>query len=262
MAEIAAHEPGSFSWVELQTSDAKAGVAFYRALFGWDVVEHDMGPAGVYTIFTMRGKDVGAGSAQQPHELQMGIPPHWNLYVTVTSADESAAKAMSLGGMVLAPPFDVMDNGRMAVIQDPTGATFQLWQPKSHSGVKIKNEPGALCWAELTTKNPKAAEAFYTGLFGWSAKHSAPAAVMQYTEFSVGGHPAVGMMAMPENMPPHVPSYWMPYFQVADLDASIAKAQSLGANVMIGPQPIPDGARFVILQDPQKAMFALYQPSR
>jgi predicted enzyme related to lactoylglutathione lyase len=153
-----------------------------------------------------------------------------------------------------------MEQGRMAVIQDPTGAIFQVWQPKAHIGVKIRNEPGALCWSELTTRDPKTAEAFYTKLFGWTAKHSAPAAVMDYTEFSVNGQPAVGMMAMPEGMSPDIPSYWMPYFQVSDLEGSITKATGLGANVMVGPQAIPDGAQFVILQDPQKAMFAMYQP--
>ena len=260
MAEYSSHAPGTFSWVELSTSDSKAGVAFYRALFAWDVVEHDMGPAGVYSIFTMRGKDVAAGAGQQPQEQQMGIPPHWNLYITVASADEAAAKATALGGTILAAPFDVMHQGRMAVIQDPTGATFQIWEPRAHIGVQIRNEPSSLCWSELTTRDTRAAEAFYVGMFGWAPKRSGDPAVMEYTEFSVDGQPSVGMMAMPKEMPPQVPSYWMPYFQSSDLDASIAKAKGLGAKVIVGPQTIPDGARFVILQDPQKAVFALYQP--
>ena len=261
MADYTSHAPGTFSWVELSTSDPKAGVAFYRALFGWDVVEHDMGPGGVYTIFTMRGKDVAAGAGQQPQEQQMGIPPHWNLYVTVANADEAAAKAASLGGTILAPPFDVMHQGRMAVIQDPTGATFQLWEPKAHIGVQIRNEPNSLCWSELTTRDTKAAEAFYVGMFGWTPRHSAPESPMEYTEFSANGHPGVGMMAMPKQMPPQVPSYWMPYFEVPDLNASSATAKSLGANVLVGPQTIPDGASFAVLQDPQKATFAMYQPA-
>ena len=248
--------------MELSTSDPKAGVAFYRSLFGWDVVEHDMGPDGVYTIFTMRGLDVAAAAGQQPQERQAGVPPHWNMYVSVPSADEAVARARSLGATVLAPPFDVMHQGRMAVLQDPTGATFQVWEPKAHIGVRVSREPGALTWSELTTRDPKAAEAFYTALFGWTAKHSAPAAVMEYTEFSVGGQPAVGMMAMPEGMSPHVPSYWMPYFQVSDLDASTSRAKELGGTVMVGPQAIPDGGRFAIVQDPQRAMFAMFQAAR
>jgi predicted enzyme related to lactoylglutathione lyase len=262
MADFTAHAPGTFSWVELMTTDAKAGVAFYRNLFGWDVVEHDMGPDGVYTIFTMRGRDVAAGASLPQDERQMGIPSHWNLYVSVPNADDAVKRAASLGATVLFGPFDVMTHGRMAVIQDPSGAVFHVWEPKAHIGVKVRNEPGALCWAELTTRDPKKAETFYTQMFGWSAKHSAPAAVMDYTEFSVNGQPGVGMMAMPESMPAQVPSYWMPYFQVADLDASAAQAKSLGASVMVGPNAIPDGGRFVILQDPQKAMFAVYQAAR
>ena len=191
----------------------------------------------------------------------MGVPPHWNLYVTVPSADQAAERATSLGADLLDAPFDVMQQGRMAIIRDPTGAVVQLWEPKAHIGVKIRNEPGSLCWSELTTRNPQAAERFYTAMFGWTARHSAPAAAMEYTEFSVNGQPGVGMMAMPEGMPPQVPSYWMPYFMAVDLDASTAKAESLGGAVMVGPNTIPDGGRFVILQDPQKATFALYQPA-
>lgn len=262
MPDYSSHTPGTFSWVELMTSDSKAGVAFYRALFGWDVVEHDLGPGGVYTIFTMRGRDVAAGGPLQDDERKMGIPSHWNLYVTVPSADDAAARAVSLGATQLVAPFDVMNHGRMAVLQDPTGAVFQVWEPKAHIGVKIRNEPGSLCWSELTTRDPKAAEKFYTAMFGWTPTHSSGGGSVDYTEFSVNGEPGVGMMAMPEGMPPQVPSYWMPYFMVSDLDASAPKAKSLGANVMVGPNAIPDGGRFVILQDPQKAVFAMYQAAR
>ena len=260
MPEYTSHAPGTFSWVELSTSDPKAAVAFYRALFGWDVVEHDMGPYGIYTIFTMRGLDVAASSGQQPQEVEMGVPPHWNLYVTVPSATEAVARAEKLGATVLAPTFDVMEHGRMAVLQDPSGAVFQVWEPKTHIGVRIRNEPNSLVWSELTTRDTKAAEAFYTALFGWKAKHSAPGAPMDYTEFSVGtDKQSIGMLPMPANMPAQVPSYWMPYFQVSNLDDSTATATGLGATVMVGPQAIPDGGKFVILQDPQKAMFALFQ---
>ena len=258
MADFSSHVPGTFSWVELATTDQTAGVAFYRALFGWDLTDIPMGPAGVYSMFKMRGQEVGAASTMQPDERKIGVPPHWNLYVTVANVDESAKRAESLGAKVLAPPFDVMDAGRMAVLQDPTGAVFHLWQAGKSIGARILNEPGALCWSELTTRDTKAAEAFYTALFGWKAKHSAPSAVMEYTEFSVNDQPSIGMMAMPAQMPPTVPSYWMPYFQVTDCDASAAKAKELGASVMVGPQDIPSTGRFAIVKDPQGAMFAVF----
>jgi len=262
MAEFSSHAPGTFSWAELATTDQKSGVQFYRSLFGWDVNEQPIGPDDVYTMFTMRGKEVAAAYTMRPEERQHGAPPHWNLYVTVASVDESVKKAESLGAKVLAPPFDVMDVGRMAVLQDPTGAIFQVWEARKHIGARILNEERALVWSELTTRDTKRAESFYTALFGWTLKHAAPSSVMEYTEFHNQGKPLGGMMAMPPNMPPQVPSYWMPYFQVSDVDASTSSANGLGGKAMVGPQDIPNTGRFAILVDPQGAMFAIYTPAR
>jgi len=256
---MTSHAPGTFSWPELATTDQKGGAAFYRDLFGWSVNDQPMGPDEFYTMFEMRGRPVGAAYTMRPEERQHGAPPHWNSYVTVASADESTKRATELGGTVLAPPFDVMDVGRMAILQDPTGAVFEVWEPKKHIGAQILNEPGALCWTELTTSDTKAAETFYTGLFGWTPKHSAPSAGMDYTEFSVGGTPSIGMMAKPKDMPAHIPSYWMPYFQVTSVDSSASKAKELGGKVMVPPQDIPDAGRFSILVDPQGAVFAVFQ---
>ena len=259
MAEFTSHIPGTFSWVELATTDQKAGVAFYRALLGWDVNEIPIGPTDVYSMFTLRGQEVAAAATQQPDETKMGVPPHWNMYVTVASTDEAVKKAQSLGATVLAPPFDVMDAGRMAVLQDPTGAVFQVWEAKRHIGAKILSEPGALCWTELSTRDTQAAEKFYTALFGWEAKRSTPGSPMEYTEFSNQGQHLIGMMPMPAQMPAAVPAYWMPYFQVADCDASTEKAKSLGAAVHVGPQDIPNTGRFSVIGDPQGATCALFK---
>ncbi|HEX7138776.1 MAG TPA: VOC family protein [Vicinamibacterales bacterium] len=258
MAEFTTHTPGTFTWPELATTDQKGAVTFYRSLFGWDVNETPLGPGETYSMFQLKGKEVGAACTLQAQEKQAGVPPHWNSYVTVKNVDESAKKAQSLGGKVLAPPFDVMDAGRMAVLQDPTGAVFEIWEAKRSIGARILNEPGALCWTELTTSDTKAAETFYTQLFGWVPKHSAPGSLMEYTEFSVGGTPSVGMMAKPAGMPAHIPSYWMPYFQVTNVDQSASKGKELSGKVMIGPQDIPGTGRFAILVDPQGAMFAVF----
>jgi uncharacterized protein len=261
VTEFSTHTPGTFSWVELATTDQKEAVAFYRSLFNWDVNEQPIGPAETYSMFLLRGKEVGAAYTMRPEERQTGAPPHWNLYVTVRSVDDTVKRARELGAKLLAPPFDVMDAGRMAVLQDPAGAVFQVWQAKDHIGAKLLDEPGTLCWSELTTRDTKAAETFYTQLFDWTAKHSAPDSGMDYTEFSNQEKPGAGMMSMPAEMPPQVPSYWMPYFQVADCDASTGQAKQLGGNLMVGPHDIPKTGRFAILTDPQGAMFALFTRS-
>jgi len=259
--DVNSHTPGSFSWPELATTDQKAGVAFYRDLFGWDVKDEPMGPTEVYSMFQMRGRPVAAAYTMRPEEKQTGAPPHWNSYVTVNNVDETVNKAEAIGARVFAKPFDVMDAGRMAVLQDPTGAVFQVWQPKNHVGAMIVNEPGTLCWTELTTTDLRTAEGFYTQLFHWTAKHSDPASGWEYTEMSNNGTPGVGMMPKPADMPKHIPSYWMPYFMVTNVDASTDKAKQLGGKPMVGPQDIPGTGRFSIVSDPQGAAFALFQPA-
>ena len=253
--EITKSKPGNFCWFELATSDQNGAKKFYGELFGWTASDSPMGPDAFYTMFQLRGKNVGAAYKND----QPGVPPYWGTYVAVAKVEESMAKAQSLGGSVVFGPVDVGEHGRLAVIKDPTGAMFNLWQPKEHIGVKINNEPGALCWSELTTRDPKKAEAFYTGMFGWSIKHAGEGTPAEYREFSVDGQPIGGIMETPKEVPANIPSYWMPYFQVANLDTAVSSATSNGGTLMIGPAPIPGTGRFAILTDPQGAMFAVFQ---
>jgi predicted enzyme related to lactoylglutathione lyase len=260
MPDVSAHAPGAFSWVELATTDQKGAAAFYRELFGWQADEQPIGPTETYSMYKLRGLDAAAGYTQRDDERKMGIPPHWGLYVTVEDAEAAQARAVSLGATVLAPVFDVMEHGRMAVVQDPAGAVFQLWLPTQHIGVRVLNEPGALCWTELQTRDTAAAERFYTQLFGWSAKTGGADSAMPYTEFTVKGAaaPSIGMLAIqPEwgGMPPN----WLPYFMVADCDASVARVRALGGRVYVEPTDVGEVGRFAVVTDPQGAAFAVFR---
>ena len=257
MADVTALTPGTFSWVELATTDQKAAVKFYGDLLGWSVNEFPMGPGETYSIFQLRGRDAAAAYTMREDERKSGMPPHWNMYVGVKSADDAAKKAAELGGKVVAPPFDVMDAGRMAVLQDPTGAYFCVWQGGRNQGIGVKREPGALCWTELTTGDTKTAEKFYTQLFGWTPKHSTIPG-MDYTELAVNGAPEGGMMPTPKDMP-NVPPNWLPYFEVRDPDATVKKATAMGAKPIVAPMDIPNVGRFSVVQDPQGAVFAVFK---
>jgi uncharacterized protein len=257
MPNVDSLQPGSFCWPELATTDQKAAVDFYKNLFGWDVNDQPMGPDETYSMFQLRGREVGAAYNMRPEERQHGVPPHWNSYVSVKNADEAAKKAQELGGNVLMQPFDVMDAGRMAVLQDPTGAVFQVWQAGKHIGTRIQGEPGSLTWTELATNDPKKAEQFYTQLFGWGAKTGGEG-MNAYTEFSANGMPGAGMMDTKVYGPNvNVPPNWMPYFRVTDVDASANKAKELGGSLRVPPTDIPNVGRFSVVQDPQGAVFAI-----
>lgn len=154
--------------MELSTTDQNAAKAFYTSLLGWTFRDNPMSAVGTYTMFLSNGSEVASAYTQRKDQTEAGIPPHWDLYVSVLSADDCVKKAVELGGKSFCPPFDVLSFGRMAVIEDPTGATICIWEPKVHIGVATKNEPGSLCWADLMTPNPTAASKFYTALFGWT----------------------------------------------------------------------------------------------
>jgi predicted enzyme related to lactoylglutathione lyase len=156
MANIDRHAPGSFCWIELGTSDQAAAKSFYTSLFGWTVNDFPMGPGQFYSMFALQGRNTGAAYTLDPKNMP-GIPPNWALYVCVESADTAAGKAGENGGKVLGGPFDVSEFGRMAVLQDPTGAIFNVWEPRSHHGTGIYGVQGTLCWAELSTPDTEAA---------------------------------------------------------------------------------------------------------
>ncbi|MEK6279516.1 MAG: VOC family protein [Acidobacteriota bacterium] len=255
MAETTQYAPGTFCWVELATSDSEAAKKFYTELFGWSFADSPIGPDMVYTMLKRDGKDVGALFKMAAEIASQGTPPNWLSYVSVTNADESAGKARELGATLFKEPFDVFDVGRMAVVQDPTGAVFALWQAGTHQGAGITNLPGSFCWNELGTNDTAKAGEFYKNLLGWvgDAQNFGP---MEYTMFVNGERPAAGMYKItPEmgNIPPH----WLVYFAVDDCDSSTQKATELGATVMKPPDDIPGIGRFAILADPQGAAFAI-----
>lgn len=251
MSERKSYESGTPSWVDLQTTDQVAAKQFYGALFGWSFEDLpvDPGKDPFYSLATLRDHEVCAIAPTMTDHHEGDIPPHWGSYVSVDDIEATAAKVAPAGGTLIAPPFDVMDAGRMAVIQDPTGAIIQLWEAKARIGATLVNEPGTWAWNELITPDiPKATE-FYGAVFGWET--SAQAGEQPYTEWTLGGYHIGGMMNPPM---PGIPPMWGIYFAVDDTDATVAKATSLGGSVISPPMDIEPG-RFAALADPQGAIF-------
>ncbi|MFN2421866.1 MAG: VOC family protein [Gemmatimonadota bacterium] len=255
MTEIQIHAQGTFSWFELVANDAPTARRFYTALLDWEIHEIPMSPGSVYTIFRMGGRDVAAMYPRDPEDMKRG-PTHWRSYVAVTSADEKVEKARELEGEILNEPFDVMGVGRMAMIQDPTGASFALWQGKSHPGVGRIGEPGAHCWNELLTRDVDRAAEFYSRLFGWGVRVQEFGGT-PYTMFTLGDQPIAGALAMPESA--EAPPSWLVYWGVSDCDDRVKAARADGAVVHVEPTDVPGVGRFAVLSDPRGAVFALVQ---
>jgi hypothetical protein len=256
MPHIDKHAPGAFAWIELATTDQSGAKTFYPALFGWTPMDYPMGPDDYYTMFMLEGKDAGAACTLGAPEKALHIPPHWKLYIAVESAEATAARATELGATVLAGPFDVMTHGRMAVIRDPAGAVFCLWEPGTHQGIGISNQHGAFCWADLNAPASPDAIKFYEDLFGYTAEGGGGGYVhIRNGEAFIGGVPPAA--ALPPGIPPH----WMIYIQVDDCASATVRAKDLGAKICMGPMDMPNVGTMTVLEDPQGAPFALFQPA-
>lgn len=258
MAEKESYESGTPCWVDLGTPDPAGGKAFYTGLFGWEAADEPAGEMGTYTMFRLRGKDVAALHQQREDQVAAGLTPTWLTYVSVDDVDDVAAKVPSAGGTLLGDPFDVMDNGRMAMVVDRGGAVLALWQPMSTIGAQIVNEPGSIIWNELATRDTDAAVDFYGDVLGWSGE-TADMDGARYTTFQVGDRPVAGMLAMGEEWG-DVPPHWMTYFAVSDVDATVAKVTELGGAVMVPPTDMAVG-RFAVVSDPQGATFSVMRMS-
>lgn len=256
MPTVSGYPQGAPSWADLATSDEQGALSFYSQLFGWtDDPEEMPEGAGFYHMQRLGEEAIVGISQQQPEEAQMGVPPHWNTYLAVDDLDATAAQVKDAGGAVIAEPFDVMDAGRMAVVQDPTGGMVSLWQKKEHIGSTLRGEPGSIGWQELNTTDPDRAATFLTTLLGVETPKEDMGEGNVYTLIRAGGEDAGGIRQItPEmgEMPPH----WLVYFAVEDADAAVEQVKSLGGQVLMEPIDIPPG-RFAVVADPQGAFFAV-----
>ncbi|HWM74532.1 MAG TPA: VOC family protein [Nocardioides sp.] len=149
MPRIESYAQGTPSFVDLTTPDQDAAKVFYADLFGWEYDDRPLDAGGHYSM-VRKGDGVVAGIGGQLPELA-GHPAYWAVYVATDDVDVAAASVVEAGGVVEAGPIDVMQAGRMAAIQDPTGARVNLWTPRDSIGSEIVNEPGAPMWNELVT---------------------------------------------------------------------------------------------------------------
>jgi len=251
MGKRTSHAPGTFSWVDLGTTDVAAAKTFYGGLLGWELEDVPAGAAGTYTMARVAGAAV---CGMYERSADRG-PPAWLSYVTVASTVQTAVRAGELGGTIVAPTLDVFDAGRMALLADPAGAIFAIWEPLGSIGAERVNDAGALCLNQLNTNDPEMARSYYSELFGWTIEHNRAGAGDYwglYNDGTLNG----GMMRLPAGA--QAPPHWLAYFTVSDLDGSVGEITKLGGGVFVEPMMIESG-RIAVAHDPDGAVFALFE---
>jgi uncharacterized protein len=268
MSERESYQPGVPCWVDTAQTDPEAATRFYGGVFDWRFTGPGPmpgDPPGRYFVARVRGRDVAGVSSQPP--AGASPVPAWNMYVSVKSADETAAKVIKFGGRVMVPPFDAPPAGRMAVLRDPAGAVFCSWEAGDRQGAQLVNEARAWAMNSLTTPDPDACMDFYGAVFGWNTDTfgtSGMAMTLWRLPGYVGGEPSqpvprdvVAVMAPARR---DVPSHWGVDFWIDDVDATTARAVTLGGMIVVPPHDVPP-FRSAVLQDPQGAVFSISEYS-
>jgi predicted enzyme related to lactoylglutathione lyase len=252
---MANYRQGEFCWYELGTRDLDTAVKFYTELLQWGILTHDMGEYGLYYVFQIDGRDIGAAYKMSGPQFE-NVPPNWMPYIWVDDVDATASKTITLGGRIIAPPLDVPIVGRMAFLQDPQGANFAIFKGNEHQGAaRLAPKPGTFSWTELMTTNPDQAKQFYSQVLGWKYIDVPTKTDVTYTLFRVGDKHAAGMF--PTESSRNIPPNWTSFISVAHCDRVATRAVELGAKVMVAPQDVPGTGRFAVLQDPTEAVFAI-----
>jgi predicted enzyme related to lactoylglutathione lyase len=268
-------------WVDTDQPDPDAAATFYGGLFGWEFDDRMPADAPVkYFVAQLRGRDV-AGVGGRPEDAPAS-PVAWNNYVAVESADDTTAKVKDHGGSVVTEPFDVLDAGRMAVLADPEGAVFCVWEANQQPGAVLVNEPGTWNFSELNTRDPEGAKRFYGSVFGWESNSFS----MEGAEFSMFRMPGYGDF-LAERVPElrgdladqgapegfedavawivpmsgegsgdHAPARWNITFAVDDADAMAARAAHLGGTIEVAPFEAGP-TRTAVVSDPHGATFSI-----
>lgn len=252
MQIVTNYPDGIFAWVDLTTPDIDKAKAFYSGLLGWELEDRPTDGGPPYTMAFIEGHTVAGMGPMMPDMVAQGHHAYWNSYLKFDDVDAAIVNVTSAGGSVLMPPMDVMREGRMAIVKDPEGAIFGLWQPGNHKGAELVNAPNCLIWNELQAHDTETARAFYRSAFGWTDAVDDSG----YITFFQDGRMHAGGMAIDPSWG-EVPPNWSIYFMVEDVHAMAKRVAELGGRVINGPFPTGTMGEAVVVADPSGAVFTL-----
>lgn len=249
--------PGAPCWIDLMSSQPERARSFYAALFGWTYDDADAAQSGQYFNAFKDGEPV-AGIVGNDGEA--GYPDTWSTYLRVKDIEATVSMATRQGGKVLRQITEIVPRGRIALLQDPAGASVGLWEFGEHLGFRRHGEPGAPFWHELHARNYVKTVEFYHQVFDWKTTVVSDTDDFRYTTLGEGPQAVAGILDAAADLGPGYPAVWQVYLQTEDTDATISQALTMGASVIEPPTDTPFG-RIASLSDPTGALFKIAQPS-
>ncbi|MGW7575831.1 VOC family protein [Streptomyces sp. NPDC054765] len=250
MSNVSSNQPlGTPTWIDLGVPDLDRAMEFYRALFGWEYEERSAA-TGPFTLCLLRGRRVAALRPVSATDAEG--ESWWHVHLATDDCDGTAERIVVSGGTVLAPPTDVADLGRTAVVADPVGARFSLWQGRTLPGCELVNEPGTLVRNDLASPDPGPARRFYATVFDFTLDGNDDLPGFDFTFLRrPDGHEVGGIFGEPAA----TASRWQTVFEVADTDELAARAIAAGGTAAT-PEDAPYG-RMAAITDPFGTAFSV-----
>jgi uncharacterized protein len=254
VSEMALYPEGRPCWIDLLAHQQEGAMEYYAKLFGW---KYDVAPPeyGGYALAKV-GSLIVAGIGRPPGNSNPNSAAFWTTYLATDDVEGTTERALGYGASLLIRPMPVGYAGKMAVLSDPTGAVVGLWEAGEHPGAQLTGMHSTMAWHELQTRDTAAARGFYLSAFEYEIDKIED---VDYTMLTIGDEPVAAVAPMPADLPPQVPSHWLVYFAVIDVDDACATAERHGGGVLRGPFSSPYG-RYAVILDPFGAMFALITP--
>ena len=251
---------GAPTWIDLATSDLDRAQEFYGSVFGWTF--EAAGPE--YGGYVNAAKDGHPVAGLMYNDPQYQSPDGWTTYLHTADVNATLAKATAAGGTSCVGPMEIKDKGWMAMLTDPAGAFFGLWQPIEHQGFQVVDESGAPVWHELTTRDFALAVDFYREVFGWQTESVSDTDEFRYLTAVFDGEQLLGVMDAgsfsPASgrcpQPEGVPSHWAFYLGAEDVDKTLELVTEHGGSVLRPANDTPYG-RLAQVSDPTEAVFNL-----
>lgn len=239
-------------WIDLWTSDVEGSRKFYSELFDWEALEASE-EFGGYWMFERHGVPVAGGMGDMG---ELKANDTWKFYWSTRDINETVSRIERLGATFFMPPMPVGDMGIQTVFSDATGAVLGAWQPLVFQGFTPVEEHGAPCWFELNARDFDAAVNFYCTVFDLGAKVMSDSDELRYTTLMARDVEVAGVLDASRRLGDGDESHWVVYWQVDDINHSVARVRELGGSIIDGPFDSPFGP-VATAADPSGAVFKL-----
>jgi predicted enzyme related to lactoylglutathione lyase len=243
---------GKLTWFDLLTDNVATAKQFYGPVFGWTFADAP-GSKGKFSVISVGNERIG-GIFQRSKPATSGPTTRWLTFISVPDAAAAAQYTKNHGGQVISGPTSVPARGTHVVMLDPQGAMFAVLKSDSGDPIDDPAQPGEILWADLFVAKPDAAAEFYHGLVGWNAEEKDSRGAAEHLVVNAGGFSRAGITMLP---PGAQQPGWLPYVQVANIQATLKRVKSAGGKIMTPPsREILDG-RLAVIADPQGGVIGI-----